>query len=270
MSTSEYALVTGASSGIGEELARQLAARGWSLVLVARSLDRLERLRSELQTAHPAIDVRCIGMDLSMADAPGKLFAETQSAGIEITLLINNAGFGAFGEFANLSRERFRQMIDLNISALVELTHLYLQPMTRQSAAQRHRGGIVNIASVASYTPLPYSAVYAATKAFVRSFSMAIFEEARQHGVRVLVVHPGTTATNFFEVAGKSPYNHPLRMQTPAQVVAESLRALDQDRRSVVTGTPNRILVGILKVIPAACVTLIIGQLMRRSLQRTK
>lgn len=270
MNTSEYALITGASYGLGEEFARQLAARGWSLVLTARSADRLDRLREELLAAYPRQDFRSIPIDLSVADVPAKLFAETEAAGLTVTLLINNAGFGAFGEFAGLSRERFRQMIDLNINALVELTHLYLQPMFRRSAEQRRRGSIINIASVAGYTPLPYSAVYAATKAFVRSFSLAIFEEARQHGVRVLVVNPGTTATNFFQVAGESPYNHPLRMQTPAQVVTEALAALDQDRRSVVTGTPNRLLVGMLKVIPVACVTMIIGHLMRRSMQRKK
>lgn len=199
----EYVLITGASFGLGEELARQLAARGWSLVLVARSQDRLERLRAELIAKHSGIDVRCIGMDLTASDAPAKLFAETQAAGLEIVLLINNAGFGAFGEFSSIGRERQRQMIDLNIAALVELTHLYLQPMYRQSAAQRHRGGIINIASIAGFVPLPYSTVYAATKAFVRSFSQSLSEEARQHGVHVMVVNPGTTETNFFEVAGK-------------------------------------------------------------------
>lgn len=268
-SPQEYALITGASFGLGEEFARRLAARGWSLILVARSHDRLERLREELTSAHPGIDVRCFPMDLSAPGAPAKLFAETRAANLEVTLLINNAGFGAFGEFASLGRERLRQMIDLNVAALVELTHLYLQPMVQQTAAQRARGGIVNIASVAGFIPLPYSAVYAATKAFVRSFSHSLFEEARHRGVRVLVVNPGTTSTNFFEVAGKSPYNHPLRTQTAAQVVGESLRAFDRGKRSVVTGTANRLTVLLATLIPAAVLTAVVGHLIRHKIQPT-
>lgn len=268
-STRDYALITGASFGIGEEFARQLAARGWSLLLVARSGDRLERLRENLLVARPDIDIRCIALDLSAPDAPAKLFAETQAAGLNVTLLINNAGFGAFGEFASLGRERQHQMIDLNIGALMELTHLYMQPMRRLSKEQRRRGGVVNIASVAGFMALPYSTVYAATKAFVRSFSLALFEEARQHGVHVMVVNPGTTSTNFFEVAGKSPYNHPLRMQTAAEVVSEALLAFEQRKRSIVTGAINRWTVRITKLIPAALITLAVGQLMRRSMQQT-
>jgi len=267
--TQDYALVTGASFGIGEEFARQLAARGWSLILVARSGDRLERLRENLLAVHPDLDIRCVAADLSAPDAAAKLFAETQAAGLNVTLLVNNAGFGAFGEFVSLARERQRRMIDLNVGALLELTHLYMQPMHRLSEDRRRRGGIINIASVAGYIPLPYSTVYAATKAFVRSFSLALFEEARQGGVHVMVVNPGTTSTNFFEVAGKSPYNHPLRMQTAAQVVSEALLAFEQGKRSVVTGAVNRWTVRMTKLIPAALITLAIGQLVRRSMQQS-
>jgi short-subunit dehydrogenase len=259
------ALITGASSGIGAEYARQLAARGWSLVLVARSHDRLAQLRDQLMAAHPGIEVRCVALDLTAPSAPSELFEKTQSAGLEITLLINNAGFGAFGEFAETDRQRLRQMLDLNIAALVELSHLYIQKMYQQSPSQRHGGGIINIASVAGFVPLPYSAVYAATKALVLSFSHALSEEASQHGVHVMVVNPGSTATNFFQVAGKSPFSNPARMQTAAEVVGESLRAFDRGKRLVTTGAMNRATLLVTGLIPRRWVVAVVGRIMRRT-----
>ena len=255
-----YALITGASSGIGEEFARQLAAQGWSLILVARSGDQLEKIRSELMSAHMGIDVVAIPLNLTVPGIPVDLFQRTQAAHLDVELLINNAGFGAFSEFASLDLGRVRQMLDLNIVALVELAHLYMQPML-----QRHRGGIVNIASVAGFAPLPYSTVYAATKAFVRSFSDALFEEARHRGVHVMAVHPGTTETNFFRVAGESPLSHRARMQTSAEVVQESLRAVERKKSAVVTGTPNRLLVIILTLLPRRWITYTVGRAMRRA-----
>ncbi|MGC1782020.1 MAG: SDR family oxidoreductase [Acidobacteriaceae bacterium] len=265
MNINKYALVTGASSGIGEEYARQLADRGWSLVLTARSQDLLERLRADLLQRHPLLDVRCMALDLSSPGAPLHLFQQTQASDIEISLLVNNAGFGAFGEFHIIDRERQRQMLDLNIAALVELTHLYLSRMILLPEAVRRAGGIINIASVAGFVPLPYSAVYAATKAFVVSFSHALYEEARQHHVHVMVVNPGSTATNFFKVAGKSPFAHPARMQTTAQVVGESLRAFDRGRPSVTTGLPNRLSVLLTPMIPRSWITALVGKVMRRA-----
>lgn len=255
-----YALITGASSGIGEEFARALAGRGWSLVMVARSQDRLEKVRSELMSAHMGIDVVAIPLDLATPGAAADLFQRTQAANLDVELLINNAGFGAFGEFASLGRTRQRAMIDLNIGALVELTHLYLQPMTK-----RRHGGVINIASVAGFAPLPYSALYAATKAFVLSFSQALYEEARQHGVHVMVVNPGPTETNFFQVAGKSPLSHSSRMQTSAQVVGESLRAFDRKKASVVTGASNRLLTKALTLLPRRWITAQVGRVMRQA-----
>ncbi len=253
-----YALITGASYGIGEEFAWQLAARGWSIILVARSQDRLTQLRTDLMAEYTDIDVLCAAMDLTAPDAPAELFQKTKDANLKISLLINNAGFGAFGEFTSIDRERQRQMIDLNIAALVELTHLYLQPMM-----QREEGGIINVASVAGFAPLPYSAVYAATKAFVVSFSQALYEEARQHGVQVMVVNPGSTKTNFFEVAGHGAFSNS-SMQTAEQVVAESIRAFDHDRRSVTTGVSNRLMVLVLGLLPVSWVTAVVGKKMRR------
>ena len=255
-----YALITGASSGIGEEFARQLAAQGWSLILVARSQDRLEKVRGELMSAHMGIDVVAIPLDLTTPGAPADLFQRTQAANLDVDLLINNAGFGAFGEFALLELNRAHQMIDLNIVALVELAHLYMQPMI-----QRHRGGVINMASVAGFAPLPYSTLYAATKAFVLSFSQALYEEARQRGVHVMVVNPGSTESNFFQVAGKSPFSDPSRMQTSAEVVRESLRAFDRKKSSIVTGTSNRILTKVMTLLPRRWITAAVGRAMRRA-----
>jgi hypothetical protein len=260
-----YALVTGASSGIGEEFARQLAARGWPLVLVARSEDRLSLLRDQLMAAH-AVDVRCVALDLTALGAPLELFEKTRAAALEVTLLINNAGFGAFGEFAKIDRERLRQMINLNIAAVVDLAHIYLQPMMKQPVAQRSAGGIINIASIAGFIPLPYSAIYAATKAFVVSFSHALSEEAHQYGVHVMAVNPGTTETNFFEVAGKSPFNRTAGRQTAAQVVTESLRAFDRGKRSITTGAGNRMTVLLTGLIPRSWMTRTVGRIMRRAM----
>ncbi len=232
--------------------------------------ERLALLREELVAASPGIDVRCVPLDLTAPDAPFKLFQQTQADGLDIALLINNAGFGAFGGFLETDRERLRRMLDLNIAAVVELAHLYLQPMCRQSASQRSGGGIINIASVAGFLPLPYSAVYAATKAFVLSFSYALFEEARQHGVHVMVVNPGSTATSFFEVAGESPYSDPSRMQTAGEVVGESLRAFARGRRSVTTGALNRAMVLVTGLIPRSWITAVVGRGIRRLRAREK
>lgn len=259
------ALVTGGSYGIGEEFARQLAARGWNLVLTARSQDRLERLRAELLQAHPLLNVRCIALDLSTPDGPLDLFEATQATGQEIDLLVNNAGFGAFGEFAEIDRERQRQMVNLNIAALVELSHLYLRRMIVLPEERRRHGGIINIASIAGFLPLPYSAVYAATKAFVVSFSHALYEEARQRGVHVMVVNPGTTQTNFFEVAGKSPFSKRTFAQTSAQVVRESLQAFDGGRWTVTTGAQNRFSMALTKLVPRSWIAKMVGRAMRRT-----
>lgn len=255
-----YALVTGASSGLGEEFARQLAVRRWSLVLVARSKDKLERLREALLAQHTDIDVHVAPIDLTAHGAAAEVFRRTQAAKMEVSLLVNNAGFGAFGKFEAIGRERQRQMLDLNIAALVELAHLYLQPMK-----QRHRGTVVNIASVAGFVPLPYSTVYAATKAFVVSFSQGLHEEAAQFGVHVLLVNPGSTATNFFQVAGMRPFGPKSRMQTPRQVVQEALRALDRGRASVTTGAVNRFIVHATALIPSRWIARMIGSKLRSS-----
>ncbi len=232
----QHALVTGASSGIGEEFARQLAARGYSLLLTARSEEKLATLRSQLQALHPALQIRSLSADLSQPGAAASLISRIHAEGIDIDVLINNAGFGTFGEFSGLPLHREREMIDLHIVALVELAHLCLGPMRA-----RGRGAILNIASTAAFLPIPYFTTYAATKAFVLSFSSGLYGENRGLGVHVMAVCPGATQTQFFATANMQAIGSGMRMQTPRQVVATALRAWDRRKPVVVSGLVNRL-----------------------------
>ena len=228
--------MTGASYGLGEEYARQLAGRGYDLLLTARSADLLGAVRASILSNHSDCDVRVLPLDLSEQGASQKLFYWAQQQGEPVSLLVNNAGFGAIGEFDSIPLERQRQMIDLNVCALVELTHLFLVPMKA-----RRQGVILNIASTAAFVPLAYFAVYAATKAFVLSFSNAVYEEARAYGVHVMAVCPGPTATRFFENAQANTAFSAVRMQSAQAVVAESLQALDHRKPWMIAGWLNRL-----------------------------
>lgn len=217
-----YALVTGASSGIGECFARQLAGRHRNLVLVARSEAKLKALAEELSAKY-AIKAETVALDLSEPGAAQKLVDMLKDQDIEIDLLVNNAGFGAQGEFWKVSLEKQEQILRLNVQALLELTHLLLPPMVSKRA-----GGIINVSSTASFQPLPYTSVYAASKAFVTSFSTGLAEELRPHCVKVVTLCPGTTATNFFK-AGEYK-THRLRggFQAPEEVAEAGLRQLNR------------------------------------------
>lgn len=185
------ALITGASAGLGVDFARQLSAKGYRLVLVARRRDRLDALAAELGHA------RAIACDLGEPEAVDRLMTDIAAAGETVSLLVNNAGFGLSGRFAGQERERLRAMIDLNCGALTELAHAVLPAMRA-----RKRGAILNVASTAAFQPGPGMAVYFATKAFVLSFSEALHEELKGEGVVVTALCPGPTATEFGEVAG--------------------------------------------------------------------
>ena len=189
----ETALVTGASSGIGEQFAHQLAARGHALVLVARRAERLERLAAELPT-----DAHVIPCDLA-ADA-ASLPERVAELGVEVELLVNNAGFGTAGPFVEQDPGRDAEQVRLNCEAIVTLTHAFLPSMV-----ERGRGGIINVASTAGMQPIPYESVYAATKAFAISFTDALHTELRGSGVRVLAVNPGPVPTEWQQVAGYEP-----------------------------------------------------------------
>jgi len=222
MDAKRYALVTGASGGIGECFARALAARGRNLLLVARSADKLEGLAKELAARH-AVQTETIAADLSEPGAAGRLVSQISARGLEIDLLVNNAGFGAQGEFWSIPIERQSQILRLNIHALVELCHLMLPAML-----ERKQGTIINVSSTASFQPLPYTTLYAASKAFVTSFSMGLAEEVRNRGVKVVTLCPGPTRTRFFEVGQYRSIRLRGGMQPPEEVVEAALRRLDR------------------------------------------
>lgn len=188
-------LITGASAGIGEAFARVLAPRGDRLILTARREERLRALADELKQKHGTESV-IIPLDLGADGGAGQLFSETEKRGLTVDLLINNAGFGKYGEFIDHPAEVQAQMIQLNVTVLVELSRLYVSGMYA-----RKRGGIINVASVAGFPPTPYFTVYGATKAFVISFSQGLAVEARPYGVHICALCPGSTATEFPAVA---------------------------------------------------------------------
>jgi short-subunit dehydrogenase len=249
-------LITGASSGIGAVFARKLAARGNSLLLVARSEDKLITLCNELGRIK-STHAQYVAMDLSLTDAPARLFEETQKRGLEIDFLINNAGFGSMGDFAKLDLARELDMIDLNVRSLVELTHRFLVPMR-----ERKRGSIINVASTAGFQAVPFMATYAATKAFVLAFTESLWEENRPHGVKVMALCPGVTDTNFFEASRMQ--RPPARAsQTPEAVVDAALRALARGKGSVISGWTNLFMIETERLVPRSVVLRIAGTMLR-------
>lgn len=251
-----YALITGASRGIGAALAEVLAADGHSLILSARSAADLERVRQRIQ--RPGIDVQCVPADLAAGGASG-LLAAIAARGWRVDLLVNNAGLGSGGRFDTLRLERELEEIRVNISALVELTHGCLTGMR-----ERGQGTIMHVASVAAFQPLPFMATYSATKAFVLQFSLALYAEMRPYGVHVMALCPGTTDTGFFEVAGIRPATAPGNaMATPAAVARAALRGLHQRRPIVVVGGANRALVGVERLMPRAALARMVARVMK-------
>lgn len=233
MAQEGYALITGASSGIGEGFARALAQQGRRLILVARSAEKLEGLAQHLRSRH-AVDVVVMPGDLSVRWTPGSIAKQVSERDLPLDLLINNAGFGAQGLFWDLPLDRQLQILRVNVEALVELTHLLLPPMV---AARR--GTILNVSSTASFQPMPYTAVYGATKAFVTSFSEALSAELREFGVKVITLCPGGTRTNFFQAGGYK--RHQLfSMMSTEEVVEVGMRALEGSGGIVIPGFLNK------------------------------
>jgi short-subunit dehydrogenase len=249
-------LITGASSGIGETFARRFAALGRNVILVARSEDKLVSLCNELGRMS-SIRAQYVVMDLSKSESPARLFEETEKRGLVIDMLINNAGFGSMGEFTRLDLARELEMIDLNVTALVDLTYRFLLPMRA-----RKQGTIINVASTAGFQPVPFMATYAATKAFVLSFSEALWEENRPHGVHVMALCPGVTETNFFDAA--QIQKPPLRWaQTPEEVVETALRGLARGKSHIVSGWTNLFMIESERLVPRSFVARITGRVLR-------
>jgi uncharacterized protein len=257
MAQQDCALITGASSGIGECFARALAARGRNSVLVARSEEKLESLAAELHARH-GIAAEAIPLDLAEAGSAGRLAEILGNRQFKIDLLVNNAGFGARGRFWELPRDRQSEMIRSNVLTLAELTHLLLPAMVAEG-----RGAIINVSSTSSFQPIPYTATYAATKAFVTSFSEGLREELRRYGITVVTLCPGGTQTDFFRASGYGRPKLPGGIQPPEEVVEAALRALDRKGGLVVPRFLNKLGVFVQRFAPRGLVVKITARMFR-------
>ena len=227
----KWALVTGASAGIGVALAEELAAGGTNLVLTARRKDRLDALSQRLAATYK-IQAQVFPADLADPAAPEAIFGFVRDKGIETDLLINNAGFGKYGEFHSVAKEPLLEMVQVNCSAVVHLTHLFVQGMVA-----RRRGDILILASTASFQAVPYISTYAATKAFDLLFTEGIAEELQPYGIRVCALCPGSTESEFHAVAGQAKYIR--RAETAQKVARTGLKALAAGKSYVISGLGN-------------------------------
>jgi short-subunit dehydrogenase len=236
-SVSNTALVTGASSGIGTAMARELASRGYAIALVARREERLRRLATDLTEEH-GVAAEVIAADLGDQAERDRLADELRTRGRSVGVLVNNAGFGHQADFARCSRDRMVEMVRVNVEAVVDLTGRFIEPMV-----ERGRGGVINIASLGAFQPLPGSAVYGASKAFVLSFSEAVRTELRGSGVTVTAVCPGPVRTEFSAAAGvpgvedRTPG---LVWMSAEDIARQAVDGAAQDKRVVVPGVLNR------------------------------
>ena len=252
------ALITGASAGLGTHFALALAAEGHDLILVARRTDRLEQLAQLARTKH-GVSAHVLPADLAKKNAVAKLVEAVSLQGLSVDLLVNNAGYGARGAFAEMDRQMQVRMIDLNCRALMELSHAFLPDML---AAKR--GAILNVASTAAFQPGPWMAVYYATKAFVLSFSEALHEEVKDRGVHVSALCPGPTRTEFADLADMGDSELFKRFASaPEQVVADGLKALKANRAVMVSGGMNKVMAGSIRFTPRLLARRIAGSLQK-------
>ena len=249
MSTIDYSrqttIITGASSGIGAEFAREFARRGSDVVLVARRLDRLEKLAAELNSEY-SVRAEAISLDLSLPGVGQALAEEVDRRGLNVTSVVNNAGFGTFGPFHEEDPERLREEINVNVASVVDISRAFIGRLRANGD-----GFLINVASMAAYQPIPNMAVYAATKAFVLSFTEALWQESLGTGLRVLLLSPGATRTEFNDVLGTEEATSGASFQTPRQVVQTALRTLDRQKPppSVVSGRLNRVATNLGRVV---------------------
>ncbi len=243
-------LITGASSGIGLELSRLFAQDGYDLVLVARSEQKLQSLAAELEQTHH-VNVTVLPCDLSQPGAAQEVYHQVQEKGAQVDILVNNAGFGVFANLAEAKLEDNLQMIELNIASLTVLTHLFLPGMI-----QRRSGRILNVGSTGSFSPVPGMSVYAASKAYVLSFSEAIAEELRGTGVTVTALCPGVTITGFQARSGTgSSRLVKMGSMTAGQVARIGYDQLMHGKRVVIPGFANQLLIGSARFLPRWLVT---------------
>ncbi|MBY8828035.1 SDR family NAD(P)-dependent oxidoreductase [Hephaestia mangrovi] len=252
------ALITGASAGLGTHFALALAREKHDLILVARREDRLQQLAQLVREKH-GVDAHVFAADLAKKSAVGKLVEAVSRQGLAVDLLVNNAGFGARGAFAEMDRTMQARMIDLNCRALMELCHGFLPDMLASRS-----GAILNVASTAAFQPGPWMAVYYATKAFVLSFSEALHEEVKDRGVHVSALCPGPTRTEFAEIADMGDSELFKRFASaPEQVVADGLKALKANRAVAVSGAMNKTMAASIRFTPRGLARRIAGSLQK-------
>ncbi len=250
-------IVTGASEGIGQELARRFADRGSDLVLVARSGDRLERLAEELVRDH-GVKALPVPLDLATPDGPARLAAIVSAADLPVDVLVNNAAFGTYGPFARGGVDREAEMIRLDVSTPTLLTALLLPGML-----ERGRGLILNVASTAAFAPVPWLGTYAATKAYLVSWTRALAVELKGSGVRACALCPGTTETRFHRVSGADTgQRFALPAQSSAEVAQAAMRGIDRGRTVIVPGMLNRVHAVLARLLPSGLAARMTGLVM--------
>jgi len=250
-----WALVTGASAGIGAAIARELAGRGAKLILTARRQDRLEALAQELTGR--GTEVRIVAADLRDPEAPRQIFDATEGAGIPVDILINNAGLGQFGVFAQSPIEQELAQIRVNCEAMVHLARLFVPCMV-----ERRRGWVLIVASTASFEPIPYLSTYAATKVFDRFFSQALTEEVKQFGVKVTALCPGPTESEFWDVSRAGAFKR--RIQPTEEVAMLGVDALARGKRTIIANAKGRFTAFMVRFLPVGLIAWFVERAARR------
>lgn len=248
-------LITGASSGIGAAFAHYLASLGANLILTARSEGKLNQIADDLKKKYATL-VHIFPADLSNTDAPQQIFDQAKSAGLTVDVLINNAGFGKWAHFLAEDIETYQRMLSVNINAVVHLTYLFIPSMLA-----RGKGGVINVASTASFQPVPYIAVYSASKSFVLNFTEALSGEYRENGLRFLALCPGNTATNFMAVANADTSGMPFAV--PEDVVKSAINAFIQKRGYHIPGVANYLTSLLPRILPRAAAIKIVANMFK-------
>ena len=241
-----WALVTGASAGIGVALARELARRGANLILTARRTDRLQALADDLSAT--GVEVRVIAADLNDSAAPQQIFNATEGAGLQVEILVNNAGLGQYGAFHSSPEEQELSQVRVNCEAMVRLTRLFVPRMV-----ERRRGWVMVVASTASFQPVPYLTTYAATKAFDRFFAQGLAAEVARFGVKVTALCPGPTESEFFDVAHAAAFKR--GVQSAEEVARQAVEAMARGKRTVIPHFGGRVTALLVRGLPVSLIT---------------
>ena len=262
-------LITGASAGIGYALAEELAKRGAEVIITARRRDRLEEFAKKIESAGGK--AHAFTEDLSLPESGKKLYDQIKSAGLEIDILINNAGYGRWGELTSHERDDYSKMLQLNVTTLTDLCHLYIPDMVSQGG-----GGIINVGSLASLSPIPYASVYSSSKAYVLMFSEAIRFEYQDKGINVMALLPGGTESEFVSVATEKSEKLARRyqqlegtaaggnMQTSLEVAIECLEAFEKNKQYILCGSRNRFLYNLTRIMSRKRVLTMTGNLFKK------